>query len=93
MTTTRSKVTRKTERAYSVLFPKPREIVCSIAPGDVLEFRESGRRQVYRMAISTGFKYAVQLTALKISRRIAELRKAGISRKQARQIAEREFLK
>lgn len=92
MTTTRSKVTRTTEREFRVLFPKPRRIVTTIAPGDVLEFREHGRRARYRVAIDTAFRYAVQLASAAIIRRIKELRKAGLGRAEARKRAERELL-
>ena len=44
MTTTDRKVTRRTRYEYSVLYPKARPIVVSILPGDVIEFREHGRR-------------------------------------------------
>ena len=63
MTGTRSKVTRRTERSYSVLFTKARPIVVSILPGDVLEFREHGRRARFTLAVDTAFKYAVRLAA------------------------------
>jgi len=92
MTTTRSAVTRKTEGVYSVLYTKPRPIVTRIEPGDVLAFRELGLRAVYRMSIQTGFRYAVELAARKISRRVKELRKAGVPLAKARRQAEREVL-
>lgn len=92
MTTTRSEVTRKTEGAYSTLYAKPRPIIVRIAAGDVLEFRELGLRTRYRMSVQTGMRYAVQLAAMKIAKRIKELRKAGMPRAKARKQAEREVL-
>ena len=92
MTTTRSQVTRKTEHSYATLYSKPRPIIVRIAAGDILEFRELGLRTTYRMSIQTGFRYAVQLSAMKIARRIKELRKAGVPKAKARKQAEREVL-
>jgi hypothetical protein len=67
MLSTRSKVTRRTESSYSVLYSgsnKRRPIVVTILPGDVLEFREHGRRQRYVLAVDNAFRYAVRLSAL-----------------------------
>lgn len=66
MTTTDRTVRRRTRHKYNVLFngsKKARTVVCSIIPGDVLEFRESGRRARFTLAIDTAFKYAVRLAA------------------------------
>ncbi len=93
MTTTRSKVTRRTVDKYAVLYPRPREIVCSIEPGDVLSFREAGRRAVFRISIQTAKRYAVQLAAMNGARKVKELRRAGVPRKDARRRAESEVLK
>ena len=41
-----------------------RQIVITLLPGDVLEFRESGRRSRFTLPIDTAFRYAVRLTAL-----------------------------
>lgn len=67
MTRTDKKVTRVTRDQYHVLYAsahKARSIVVSILPGDVLEFREHGRRDKFLLAIDTAFKYAVRLDAL-----------------------------
>jgi DNA-binding Lrp family transcriptional regulator len=44
------------------------------------------------MSIQTAFRYAVQLSAMKVAKRIRELRKAGVPRSKARKQAEREVL-
>lgn len=64
MTEIKKPVTRKTRMPYSVLYAKARPIVVSIKPGDVLEFREHGRRSRWLLSIDTAFKYAVRLQAL-----------------------------
>lgn len=59
-------VRRRTRSAYNVLYcggNKAREIVVAILPGDVLEFRESGRRGRWYLAIDTAFRYAVRVKA------------------------------
>lgn len=56
-------VSRRTRQAYSTLYVKARPVVVTILPGDVLEFREHGRRQRWVLAIDTAFKYAVRLKA------------------------------
>ena len=63
MTATNKAVQRVTTREYSVLYRKARPIVVRIAPGDVLEFREKGRRGRWLLAIETAFRHAVQLQA------------------------------
>jgi hypothetical protein len=60
-------VKRRTQGSYSVLYSSPRKarrIVVSILPGDVLEFREHGRRLRWYLAIDSAFKYAVRCKAL-----------------------------
>ncbi|HVY68919.1 MAG TPA: hypothetical protein VHH73_03280 [Verrucomicrobiae bacterium] len=56
-------VHRKTVRTYPVLYRKARRIVVTIAPGDILEFRELGRRGKWSLNIDTAFKYAIRLRA------------------------------
>lgn len=90
MTTTRSKVIRKTEGSYSVLYPRPKPIVTGIEPGDVMSFRELASRRVYRMSIHTAFRYCVQVYADRMRRRTKELRKAGMPLAKARRLAEQE---
>jgi hypothetical protein len=43
---------------------KARQIVVELQPGDVLEFRESGRRDRWQLAIDSAFRYAVRMKAL-----------------------------
>ncbi len=61
MTPLRKPVSRKTADSYSVLYVKARPIVVTMITGDVLEFREHGRRGRWLLAIDTAFKYAVRL--------------------------------
>lgn len=56
-------VQRVTGREFSVLYTKPRKIVVRLVPGDVIEFREHGRRGRWLLAADTAFKYAVRLAA------------------------------
>jgi hypothetical protein len=56
-------VKRRTRGAYSVLYRKPRRIVVSLDQGDLIVFRESGRRQTWCLNADTAFKYAVRLAA------------------------------
>jgi len=63
MTTIAKPVSRRTARPYSVLYAKARPIVVTILPGDVLQFREAGRRAHWHLAIETAFRYAVRLKA------------------------------
>jgi hypothetical protein len=67
MTTTSKPVQRCTEQPYSVLFPgracKSRAIVVRIEKGDLLRFREKGRRHWYDMPIEMAASIAVQASA------------------------------
>jgi len=56
-------LSRRTRLAYSVLYRKPRQIVVTLAVGDIIEFREAGRRAKWALPINTAFKYAVRLKA------------------------------
>jgi hypothetical protein len=57
-------VTRRTRGAYAVLYHQPRAIVVTLAAGDLLEFREAGRRSKWTLPIDAGFRYAVRTKAL-----------------------------
>ena len=63
MTRLERKVTRATRGEYSVLYAKRRAIVTTLLPGDVIEFRELGRRGRWLLAINTAFHYAVRCKA------------------------------
>lgn len=68
-------VRRRTQRSYNVLFVNPRKarkIVVEIQPGDVLEFREHGRKMRWHLSIDDAFKYAVRRQA---AAEVAEKRK------------------
>ena len=57
-------VRRRTLGKYCVLYKKPRKIVVSLnRKGDLITFRESGRRQAWSLCADTAFKYAVRLAA------------------------------
>lgn len=78
MTTTDKAVKRRTRNEYRVLYPSgstARPVVVAILPGDVLEFREHGRRDRWTLAIDTAFKYAVRVKAFADSNEEARKRK------------------
>ena len=57
-------VRRKTRSPYSVLYAGDlRPIIVSLEPGDIITFRESGRRQVWSVAIDRTFRQAVREAA------------------------------
>lgn len=57
-------VRRVTRRTYMVLYVhEARSIVVSLEPGDVITFRESGRRQKWTLPIDRMFRQAVRETA------------------------------
>jgi hypothetical protein len=56
-------VKRRTKWSYSVLYRTARPIVVAILPGDVLEFREHGRRKRWTLAVDTAFRHAVELAS------------------------------
>lgn len=76
MTELTRKVSRRTRAPYSVLFREPRPIVASLIPGDLLQFREAGRRDTWEIPISSAFKYAVRLKALSDATEKRRARKA-----------------
>jgi Leu/Phe-tRNA-protein transferase len=65
MTSLGRAVRRKTRFAYTVLYRgEARPIIVSLEPGDVISFREAGRRQRWRVAIDHLFRQAVRDAAL-----------------------------
>lgn len=61
MTTLTRIVRRKTRYSYSVLYVgAARPIVVSLEPGDVIAFREAGRRHRWTLAIDRAFRQAVR---------------------------------
>lgn len=60
MTSTHSSVTRVTVSPAAVLYRSARPIVVQIAPGDILRFREKGRRQWFDLPIDEAFRIAVK---------------------------------
>lgn len=63
MTSTERSVTRITRAAYSVLYPAPRQIVVSLGPGDVIRFREKGRREEWSVGVGEVFRWCVRRRA------------------------------
>lgn len=84
MTRIRKALSRATNGSYTVLYTKARPIVVTILPGDVLEFRELGRRGRWHLAVDTAFKYAVRCKAFAdmAAKRSAAAVKANITRKR-----------
>lgn len=63
MTNLEKKIQRKTRGAYRVLYQQPRQIIAALCPGDLLEFREHGRRARFTLPIDAAFKLAVRIQA------------------------------
>jgi methyl coenzyme M reductase subunit C len=62
-------VSRRTRSAYNVLYRhKPRQIVVSLMPGDLLEFRELGCRHRWQMPVDAAFRIALR-TQIEADRR------------------------
>jgi len=65
VTSLNKSVRRKTRWSYSVLYAHDsRPIVVSLEPGDVVTFREAGRRQVWSLPIDRLFRQAVRESAI-----------------------------
>lgn len=72
MTVMTKAVYRRTRGEASVLFTKARPIVVGLLPGDVIEFREAGRRGRWYLSVENAFRYAVRLkTAAELAERRA----------------------
>ncbi len=64
MTALTKPVRRVTRHAYTVLYvSEARTIVVSLEPGDIITFRESGRRRVWSLPIDRQFRQAVREAA------------------------------
>jgi hypothetical protein len=65
MTSLTKPVRRKTCHPYTVLYAgEARSIVVSLEPGDVITFREAGRRETWSLPIDRMFRQAVRETAI-----------------------------
>jgi len=65
MTSLTRAVRRKTRFPYAVLYAgKTRPIIVSLEPGDVITFREAGRRHVWSVPIDRIFRQAVREAAV-----------------------------
>lgn len=63
MTELAKPLSRRTRGAYCVLYRHARPIIVTLAVGDLLEFRESGRRQRGQLPVDVAFRHAVHLAA------------------------------
>lgn len=78
MTEINTVTTRRTRSPYNVLHHrKARKICASFLPGDVLEFRESGRRGRWSIPIDAVFRIAVKIKAEADRRARAEARSSA----------------
>ena len=78
MTSLTKAVHRKTRFPYAVLYAgKTRHIIVSLMPGDVITFREAGRRQVWSVPIDQVFRQAVRETARVSRQEKRRLKKMG----------------
>lgn len=81
MTTLNKPVARVTQDSYGTLkFSDPRPIVCSMLVGDVLEFREKGKRGRWSIPIDAAFRFAVTCQAEKERRDKGAGKKPRITR-------------
>jgi len=60
MTSLTKPVHRVTRGAYRVLYSAPREVVVSLLEGDLLGFREKGRKQVFTLPVDVAFRISVR---------------------------------
>jgi len=78
MTRLERPVRRKTRWTYSVLYTgEARAIVVSLEPGDVISFRELGRRASWSLPIDRMFRQAVRETAQAVRREKQKIKRAG----------------
>lgn len=69
MTSLTKPVRRKTRRSYAVLYVNDaRPIVVSLEPGDVITFREAGRRHLWSVPVDRVFRQAVREAAQSLRR-------------------------
>jgi len=63
MTAFNKSVFRRTRGEYSTLYRKPRPIVVGLIPGDLIEFREHGRRECWHLPVDVAFRLAIERSA------------------------------
>lgn len=78
MTNLEKPVHRKTRGAYSILYTRPEKIVVSLLPGDLLQFRNAGRRVKFTIPVDSVMRYAVRLES---TRKMIEKQKARKARR------------
>jgi hypothetical protein len=76
MTTLERRVYRLTRGAYSTLTAQRRQIVVGLEPGDLVSFREKGRRRRFFLTLSGLFSLAVRKT-VEAERRAAKAARAN----------------
>ncbi len=78
MTELNKPVRRRTRSAYSLLYiNQARKIVVELTPGDLLTFRELGRRARWHLPIESAFRIAVHRTAAAAQKRGGKRRKVA----------------
>lgn len=81
MTELNKAVSRVTRGAFQILRQGDyRPIVVTLGVGDVLEFREKGRRGVWSISIDAAFRYAIQAKVRADLRESGQYRKPRINR-------------
>lgn len=68
MTILNNPVHRLTRGSYSVLYPRPRQIVVSLEVNDIITFREKGRKARFALPVDSAFRIAVRNAALAAKR-------------------------
>jgi hypothetical protein len=76
-------IKRRTRAAYRVLYAEPRQIVVSLEPGDLIVFRESGRRQGWSLPADVAFRHAVHSKAWPMPRKSGQERINDSTRKHS----------
>jgi hypothetical protein len=72
-------VRRVTRRTYTVLYVhEARAIVVSLEPGDVITFRDSGRRQAWTLSIDRMFRQAVRESVALHRREKAQQKRSAV---------------
>ena len=60
-------VVRETRNSYSVLYIKARPVVVALDVGDVITFREKGRRMKFSVPVDSIFRQAVRAHAARVT--------------------------
>lgn len=79
MTKLEKPVHRLTRGSYSTLYARTRQIVVSLLPGDLIQFREVGARTKFTVPVDGIFRHAIRL---KVASDQSEKKKRRIARKR-----------